>query len=49
MNDAAAREIAGPVELTIVPDAGHLFEEPGAIERVAALAQQWFRDHLASV
>ncbi|HSE27305.1 MAG TPA: hypothetical protein VLA95_03690 [Gemmatimonadales bacterium] len=30
--------------LTIVPGATHLFEEPGALERVAALAGDWFAD-----
>jgi hypothetical protein len=32
--------------LEIVPGATHLFEEPGALERVAELAAAWFRDHL---
>ncbi|MBV8205582.1 MAG: dienelactone hydrolase family protein [Acidobacteria bacterium] len=29
-------------QLEIVPGASHLFEEPGALEQVAALARQWF-------
>jgi pimeloyl-ACP methyl ester carboxylesterase len=29
-------------ELIVVPDATHLFEEPGALERVAGLAGDWF-------
>lgn len=33
-------------ELTIVPGATHLFEEPGALEHVAALATAWFRTYL---
>lgn len=28
-------------ELTVVPGAGHLFEEPGALERVGELAADW--------
>jgi dienelactone hydrolase len=32
--------------LEIVPGATHLFEEPGALERVADLASRWFIDHL---
>lgn len=32
--------------LEIVPGAGHLFEEPGALERVAELARDWFARHL---
>jgi putative phosphoribosyl transferase len=34
-------------ELAIIPRATHLFEEPGALERVADLAVDWFRRHLA--
>ncbi len=30
------------VRLEIVPGASHLFEEPGALERVAELAGEWF-------
>jgi hypothetical protein len=30
----------------IVPGAGHLFEEAGAMEQVAELAARWFRRHL---
>ena len=33
--------------LEIVPGATHLFEEQGALERVAALAARWFGDHFA--
>jgi pimeloyl-ACP methyl ester carboxylesterase len=33
-------------ELIVVPDATHLFEEPGALERVASLAGDWFARHL---
>ncbi len=34
-------------QLQIVPGAGHLFEEPGALDRVAGLARNWFAHHLA--
>jgi pimeloyl-ACP methyl ester carboxylesterase len=33
--------------LEIVAGAGHLFEEPGALERVAELARDWFAQWLA--
>ncbi|WP_405662490.1 phosphoribosyltransferase family protein [Streptomyces sp. NBC_01166] len=33
--------------LEIVPGATHLFEEPGALDRVAELAEDWFTTHLA--
>lgn len=32
--------------LEIVPGAGHLFEEPGALERVSTLAREWFLKYL---
>lgn len=33
--------------LKIVPGAGHLFEEPGTLEQVTALAGGWFQHYLA--
>jgi putative phosphoribosyl transferase len=33
--------------LVLVPGATHLFEEPGAIEEVASLADEWFLRYLA--
>jgi len=33
--------------LALVPGATHLFEEPGALEEVAALASDWFRGNLS--
>ena len=32
--------------LEIIPGATHLFEEPGALDRVAELARGWFQKHL---
>jgi putative phosphoribosyl transferase len=46
LNRDAERALSCPVRLEIVPAAGHLFEEPGALEHVAALARRWFLDHL---
>jgi dienelactone hydrolase len=34
--------------LTIVPGAGHLFEEPGTLDRVIVLAIDWYGKHLAA-
>lgn len=34
------------VKLEIIPGATHLFEEPGALERVAMLAKEWFAQRL---
>lgn len=35
-----------PKKLVIVPGATHLFEEPGALEQVAAHASRWFSHYL---
>lgn len=37
------------VELSIVPHATHLFEEPGALEEVCRLAGDWFTEYLQEV
>jgi putative phosphoribosyl transferase len=37
---------AAEKRLVVVPGASHLFEEPGALERVARLAESWFLRHL---
>ncbi len=42
MNRDAMRQMQHEVKLEIVPGATHLFEEPGTLERVAALAGDWF-------
>ncbi|MCU0946934.1 MAG: alpha/beta hydrolase [Porphyrobacter sp.] len=47
LNRAAAQLLRGPRELVIVPGAGHLFEEPGAMEQVVEHARSWFMQHLA--
>lgn len=49
MNEEALARLAAPVkELSIVPGASHLFEEPGTLEEVARLAADWFTRHLGS-
>jgi len=45
MNREAAARMRAEVRLEIVPGATHLFEEPGALERVADLAAGWFEGH----
>jgi putative phosphoribosyl transferase len=47
LNEAAMTRMRGPVRLEIIPGASHLFEESGALERVAQLARGWFAQHLA--
>jgi dienelactone hydrolase len=47
LNQAAGRQLElARHRLTIVPGAGHLFTEPGALERVARLAGEWFEHYL---
>jgi dienelactone hydrolase len=48
LNRRALVRMRAEVRLEIVPGATHLFEEPGALEQVAALARDWFRQHLAT-
>jgi putative phosphoribosyl transferase len=43
MNRKAFEELRCQKELQLVEGATHLFEEPGALERVAQLASDWFR------
>jgi dienelactone hydrolase len=47
LNREAMRRMTAKVELEIVRGATHLFEEPGALERVADLAAAYFARHLA--
>jgi alpha-beta hydrolase superfamily lysophospholipase len=48
LNQDAMERMSCPTELRIIPDATHLFEEPGALETVAHEAAQWFADHFRS-
>jgi putative phosphoribosyl transferase len=47
LNEQAQREMRAEVKLEIVPGASHLFEEPGALDRVAKLATDWLLRHSA--
>jgi putative phosphoribosyl transferase len=49
LNYQAAAELKADHRVEIIPAAGHLFEETGALEKVAALARDWFEDHLILV
>jgi putative phosphoribosyl transferase len=46
LNREAATRLGGPSRVSVVPGATHLFEEPGALAEAAALARDWFCDHL---
>ena len=47
LNKAAAARLRGSVELVVVPGATHLFEEPGALDRVVELALGALNRHMA--
>lgn len=48
LNRAAIAALPGGTErrLEIIPGASHLFEEPGALDKVTELARNWFQKHL---
>ncbi|MGW2251583.1 phosphoribosyltransferase family protein [Kitasatospora sp. NPDC001660] len=46
LNRQARARLRCESELAVVPHAGHLFEEPGTLDRVAELAGDWFRHRL---
>jgi dienelactone hydrolase len=48
LNRHAQEALAGESRLEVVPGASHLFEEPGTLEQVAALAREWFLRHLVA-
>jgi pimeloyl-ACP methyl ester carboxylesterase len=48
LNETAYEQLNCEKALAVVPDATHLFEEPGALEEVARLAAEWFAKHLKS-
>ena len=47
LNRQAATQLRCERELTIIPGASHLFEEPGALALVAHAAGEWFLRHMA--
>jgi putative phosphoribosyl transferase len=48
LNETAYEQLSCSKAIAVVPDATHLFEEPGALEQVARLAAEWFAKHLRS-
>ena len=46
LNEQARDRMRCEAKLEIIPGATHLFEEPGALEKVAQLASDWFSLHL---
>ncbi len=48
LNVKAREQMVTETSLEIVPGASHLFEEPGALDKVAELATGWFLRHLVA-
>jgi pimeloyl-ACP methyl ester carboxylesterase len=48
LNREALNALRAEKRLEVVPGASHLFEEPGALERVTGLARDWFVHHLVA-
>jgi putative phosphoribosyl transferase len=48
LNRQAQRQLTCETRLAVIPGATHLFEEPGALERVAELAAGWFTRHFTA-
>lgn len=48
LNKTFQEKIKAQNHLVVVPGASHLFEEPGALESVAAFAREWLIDYLAA-
>lgn len=46
LNEEAYSQLHCEKQLNVVPQATHLFEEPGALEEVARLAARWFQKYL---
>jgi putative phosphoribosyl transferase len=49
LNEKAYQKLKCEKVLEIIPGASHLFEEPGALEKVAALARAWFREKAGGI
>jgi putative phosphoribosyl transferase len=46
LNQQAYEQLTCEKQLKVIPNATHLFEEPGALEQVAESAAVWFMDHM---
>lgn len=48
LNREAYGKLKAEKQLTIVPGATHLFEEPGTLQEVARMAAEWFKRYLGA-
>jgi len=46
LNNSASQTLHCEKRMEIVPEASHLFQEPGKLEQAARLARDWFVQHL---
>ena len=46
LNREALRQLCCEARLDVVPGATHIFEEPGTLDQVVALASDWFLGHV---
>ena len=46
LNRMAQRRMRCKTKLVIIPDAGHLFEEPGTLDAALQAAGEWFAGHI---
>ncbi len=49
LNRMAYDRLRGERRMAIIPEATHLFEEPGALEEVARLSAEWFNRYLTGI
>jgi hypothetical protein len=49
LNRLAFKTLNSTKEMQIIPGASHLFEEPGALEQVEKLAEEWFLRFLGPI
>ncbi len=47
LNESSYNKLKCRKRMELVPEATHLFEEPGTLEKVADLAMNWFMENLA--
>ena len=47
LNEEASSRMSCERRLIVIPDAGHLFEEPGTLDHVLAVTGAWFLKHLS--
>ena len=48
LNESAYNKLKCRKRMELVPEATHLFEEPGTLEKVADLARDWFLENLVA-